>query len=52
MRGRRRELFRGLVVPPERMARNLALDGGQILAEAVMMRLAPHVGRTRAHDLV
>ncbi len=46
------DLFRGLVVHPDRMARNLELDGGQLLAEAVMMRLAPHVGRTRAHDLV
>ena len=46
------DLFRGLIVHPERMARNLELDGGQLLAESVMMRLAPHVGRTRAHDLV
>ncbi len=46
------ELFRGLVVHPDRMAKNLEADGGQILAEAVMMRLAPHVGRTRAHDIV
>ncbi len=45
-------LFRGLVVHPDRMVRNLQLDGGQLLAEAVMMRLAPHVGRTRAHDVV
>ncbi len=46
------ELFRGLVVHAGRMAKNLEADGGQILAEAVMMCLAPHVGRTRAHDLV
>jgi len=46
------DLFRGLAVHPERMAQNLEAAGGQILAEAVMMRLAPHVGRTRAHDLV
>jgi 3-carboxy-cis,cis-muconate cycloisomerase len=46
------DLVTGLVVHPDRMARNLALDGGQLLAEAVMMRLAPHVGRTSAHDLV
>jgi len=46
------DLTRGLVVHPDRMARNLELDGGQLLAESVMMRLAPHVGRTRAHDLV
>jgi len=46
------DLTRGLVVHPDRMARNLELDGGQLLAESVMMRLALHVGRTRAHDLV
>jgi 3-carboxy-cis,cis-muconate cycloisomerase len=46
------DLTRGLVVHPHRMTRNLELDGGQLLAESVMMRLAPHVGRTRAHDLV
>jgi 3-carboxy-cis,cis-muconate cycloisomerase len=45
-------LFGGLVVYPDRMARNLGLTRGLILAEAVMMRLAPLVGRGVAHDLV
>jgi 3-carboxy-cis,cis-muconate cycloisomerase len=34
------------------MRRNLDLTGGQIVSEAVMMGLAPHLGRQRAHDLV
>jgi 3-carboxy-cis,cis-muconate cycloisomerase len=45
-------LFGGLVLYPDRMARNLGLTGGLILAEAVMMRLAPFVGRGEAHHLV
>lgn len=45
-------LFGGLVLYPDRMARNLGLTGGLILAEAVMMRLAPLVGRGEAHHLV
>jgi 3-carboxy-cis,cis-muconate cycloisomerase len=46
------ELLRNLVVRPERMARNLALSEGLIASEAVMMRLAPSLGRQRAHDVV
>jgi 3-carboxy-cis,cis-muconate cycloisomerase len=46
------DLFANLVVRPERMARNLALSGGLIASEARMMRLAPTLGRQRAHDLV
>jgi 3-carboxy-cis,cis-muconate cycloisomerase len=34
------------------MRRNLDLTGGLIVAEAVMMALAPYVGRGPAHDLV
>jgi 3-carboxy-cis,cis-muconate cycloisomerase len=34
------------------MRRNLDLTGGLIVAEAVMMALAPHVGRQAAHELV
>jgi 3-carboxy-cis,cis-muconate cycloisomerase len=45
-------LLRNLVVRPERMARNLALSEGLIASEAVMMRLAPQLGRQRAHDVV
>jgi 3-carboxy-cis,cis-muconate cycloisomerase len=42
----------GLQVFPEAMRANLDLDGGLIMAEAYMMRLAPHLGRERAHDVV
>ncbi len=46
------EVAAGLRVFPERMAANLLADGGLLLAEAYMMRLAPTLGRERAHDLV
>jgi 3-carboxy-cis,cis-muconate cycloisomerase len=42
----------GLIVDPARMAKNLGLTHGLIVAEAVMMGLAPHIGRNEAHDLV
>ncbi len=42
----------GLVVDSEAMLMNLARTGGLINAEAVMMALAPSVGRQRAHELV
>ena len=42
----------GLIVDPARMAKNLAMTHGLILAEAVMMGLAPCTGRNEAHDLV
>lgn len=42
----------GLSVFPEKMEENLHADGGLLLAEAYMMRLAPRLGRERAHDLV
>ena len=42
----------GLVVDAGRMARNLGMSRGLIVAEAVMMGLAPHTGRQEAHDLV
>jgi len=42
----------GLEVDTGRMARNLDLSGGLIVAEAVMMGLAPHIGRQTAHDVV
>jgi 3-carboxy-cis,cis-muconate cycloisomerase len=42
----------GLIVDPGRMAQNLAMTHGLIVAEAVMMGLAPHTGRNEAHDLV
>jgi 3-carboxy-cis,cis-muconate cycloisomerase len=46
------DLVRTLVVRPERMARNLEVDGALLMSEALMMRLAPGLGRERAHDLV
>src|SRR5579862_8419839 len=42
----------GLIVDPGRMSRNLGMTHGLIVAEAVMMGLAPHTGRNEAHDLV
>ncbi len=42
----------GLIVDEARMAQNLGLSKGLIAAEAVMMAMAPHIGRDRAHDLV
>ena len=42
----------GLVVNPNQMLNNLYSTKGLIVAEAVMMELAPHVGRQTAHDIV
>src|SRR5215475_11140210 len=42
----------GLVVDTQRMADNLAISRGLIVAEAVMMGLAPALGRQDAHDVV
>ena len=42
----------GLVVDRERMRDNLELLRGLIMSEAVMMGLAPALGRNRAHDAV
>ena len=42
----------GLVVDEARMAQNLGLSKGLIVAEAVMMHLAPFIGRQQAHDVV
>ena len=42
----------GLEVFSEAMRRNLDRTAGLIVAEAVMMGLAPAIGRGRAHDLV
>ena len=47
-----RFMLEGLIVVPDRMRKNLDLTGGLIVAEAVMMALAPHTGRGAAHDLV
>jgi 3-carboxy-cis,cis-muconate cycloisomerase len=45
-------LVEGLEVDADRMRLNLDLTRGMIVSEAVMMGLAPHLGRQRAHDLV
>lgn len=42
----------GLVVDEHRMRANLGQDGGLIMAEALMMALAPTTGRAEAHHLV
>lgn len=47
-----RFMLEGLIVEPVAMQRNLDMTGGLIVAEAVMMALAPHTGRGRAHDIV
>jgi 3-carboxy-cis,cis-muconate cycloisomerase len=47
-----RFLLGGLIVDPARMAKNLGMTHGLIVAEAVMMGLAPLTGRNEAHNLV
>jgi 3-carboxy-cis,cis-muconate cycloisomerase len=47
-----RFMLEGLTVDAARMRRNLNLTGGLIVAEAVMMALAEHIGRGQAHDVV
>jgi 3-carboxy-cis,cis-muconate cycloisomerase len=42
----------GLVVDESKMNENLAVSRGLIVAEAVMMGLAPQIGRQEAHDVV
>ena len=46
------DLIGGLHVDSERMVANLEIDGGLIMAEALMIRLAPLLGRLEAHDAV
>ena len=45
-------MLAGLTVDAARMARNLGMTSGLIVAEAVMMGLAPALGRQAAHDIV
>ncbi len=47
-----RHVATGLTADPERMAANLRLTRGQIMAESVMMRLARHIGHEPAHEIV
>ncbi|MEC5408563.1 adenylosuccinate lyase family protein [Paraburkholderia sp. MPAMCS5] len=42
----------GLIVDTDRMKHNLGISKGLIVAEAVMMQMAPHTGRQQAHDIV
>lgn len=42
----------GLIVDTDRMQHNLGISRGLIVAEAVMMGLAPAIGRQQAHDVV
>jgi 3-carboxy-cis,cis-muconate cycloisomerase len=42
----------GLIVDEKKMADNLDISRGLIVAEAVMMGLAPQLGRQHAHDVV
>jgi hypothetical protein len=44
-------VVRALRVAPDRMRANLELEGGTVMAEALMMAAAPTLGRQRAHDL-
>jgi 3-carboxy-cis,cis-muconate cycloisomerase len=45
-------ILAGLHVYPERMRENLGLLGGLLASEAVMLALARHIGRQRAHEVV
>ncbi|WP_347455565.1 3-carboxy-cis,cis-muconate cycloisomerase [Acinetobacter thermotolerans] len=46
------EVFEGLDVQTDNMLRNLECTQGLIMAEALMMSLAPELGRLNAHHLV
>lgn len=47
-----RELVAGLEVHPARMAANLDMTGGQIVAERITAELTPRLGRSAAKSLV
>src|SRR5215212_1962626 len=47
-----RDLVAGLQIDAKQMRANLDLTHGNVVSEAVMMGLGPHLGRQRAHDLV
>ena len=46
------DLLERLIVRTEAMERNLQMTQGLIMAESVVMALAPHVGKSTAHGLV
>ena len=45
-------MLEGLQVDKKKMLTNLSMGGGLLMAEAVMMGVAPKIGRNQAHDLV
>ncbi|WP_068713523.1 class-II fumarase/aspartase family protein [Vibrio tritonius] len=45
-------MLNGLIVDKNKMRENLGLTRGLIVAEAVMMGIAPFIGRQQAHDVV
>lgn len=45
-------MLSGLIIDAAQMRANLDVGGGFIMAEAVMMGLAPQIGRNHAHKLV
>lgn len=47
-----RTIAEGMQIDAARMRKNLDEGGGLILAEAVMMGLAPHLGRGEAHHVI
>jgi 3-carboxy-cis,cis-muconate cycloisomerase len=47
-----RFMLEGLVVDADAMRRNLDVTGGLIVAEAVMMAFAAHVGRQESHHII
>ncbi|MDQ4057562.1 MAG: 3-carboxy-cis,cis-muconate cycloisomerase [Actinomycetota bacterium] len=47
-----RSIVENIEIDSERMSANLDATGGQIMSEALVMALAPHVGRLEAYRLV
>ena len=45
-------VIKGLTVRPENMERNLHIQKGLLMSEAIMMRLGEKFGRQEAHDMV
>ncbi|WP_439488431.1 class-II fumarase/aspartase family protein [Algoriphagus sp.] len=45
-------ILENLVVDKGRMRKNLDIGGGLLMSEAVMMGLAPKIGKEKSHDLV
>jgi 3-carboxy-cis,cis-muconate cycloisomerase len=47
-----RSIVENIEIDAERMSANLDMSRGQIMSEALVMALAPHVGRPEAYRLV